>query len=135
MRDAPSNAITTPTAAARSAVRTALLAAVISLGHAHADDLGQKSFELCVACHSLKAGEQGVGPSLYQVMGRTAGSAEGFRFSGPMKRSGIVWDRATLGAFLRNPQEAVPGTRMPFSGMADQAEVQALVDYLEKATR
>lgn len=135
MRNPQSIAVTKCRALARNVFRTALLAAVIPAGLVQADDLGQKSFELCIACHSLKAGEQGVGPSLYQVMGRTAGSAEGFRFSGPMKRSGIVWDRVTLGTFLRNPQEAVPGTRMPFSGMADEASIQALVDYLEKVTK
>lgn len=100
-----------------------------------ADDLGKKSFELCVACHSLTAGENGLGPSLHQVFGRTAGAADGFRFSGPMKRSGIVWDRTTLTAYLRNPQESIPGTRMPFSGMTDEAALQALVAYLEQATK
>ena len=106
-----------------------------ALQSAHADDLGKKSFELCVACHSLKPGENGLGPSLYQLIGRTAGTLQGFRFSGPMKRSALVWDRETLTAYLRNPQESVPGTRMPFSGMTDEAALQALVVYLEQSTR
>ncbi|MFL6676067.1 MAG: c-type cytochrome [Massilia sp.] len=100
-----------------------------------ADDLGKKSFETCVACHSVKAGENGVGPNLNKLIGRTAGSAEGFRYSGPMKRSGIVWDEKNLADFLRNPQQVVPGNRMPFSGMSDEAAVKALVQYLGSATR
>ena len=108
--------------------------ALVSAG-AQADDLGQKTFELCIACHSLKAGENGVGPTLHGLIGSTAGSVDGFRFSGPMKRSGIVWDEKNLTDFLRNPQQVVPNTRMPFSGMTDEAALKALVAYLETATK
>jgi cytochrome c len=109
-------------------------AATVAAG-AQAQDLGKKSFETCAACHSLKAGENGVGPSLHNLVGRKAGTAEGFRYSGPLKRSGIVWDEASLAKFLRNPQEAVPGNRMPFSGMTDEAALKALVQYLASATK
>jgi cytochrome c len=115
-----------------------LIAGVLVLcssANAFAEDLGKKTYELCIACHSLKAGENGTGPTLYNLIGRTAGTTEGFRFSGPMKRSGIVWDQQTLTAYLRNPQEVVPGTRMPFSGMTDEAALKALVQYLETATK
>lgn len=111
----------------------AATAAVLAAAGARADDLGKRSFETCAACHSLSAGEHGVGPSLHEVVGRKAGSAEGFRYSGPMKRSGIVWDEANLTRFLRNPQEAVPGNRMPFSGMSDETALKALVQYLQSA--
>jgi cytochrome c len=110
-------------------------AAVFSGASAQAEDLGKKSFEMCIACHAVKAGENGTGPSLNKLIGRTAGTSEGFRYSGPMKRSGIVWDEKNLSAFLRNPQEVVPGNRMPFSGMQDEAAVKALVQYLGTATK
>ena len=113
----------------------AAAAAVLSGASAQANDLGQKTFEVCAACHSLKDGENGTGPSLHKLLGRKAGSAEGFRYSGPMKRSGIVWDEASLTTFLRNPQEAVPGNRMPFSGMTDEAALKGLVQYLQTATK
>lgn len=113
----------------------AIVAGTLTGANAFAEDLGKKTYENCVACHSLKPGENGAGPSLHNVIGRTAGTAEGFRFSGPMKRSGIVWDEKTLTAFLRNPQEVVPATRMPFSGMTDEAALKALVKYLEAATK
>lgn len=100
-----------------------------------ADEAGQKAYEACIACHSLKAGENGVGPSLHAILGSTAGNVEGFRFSGPMKRSGIVWDKQHLTDFLRNPQAVVPNTRMPFSGMTDEAALKALVDYIEKESK
>ena len=113
----------------------ALGAATLASGGARADDLGKKTFELCIACHSLAAGENGVGPSLHGLLGSTAGNVEGFRFSGPMKRSGIVWTRQNLTDFLRNPQAVVPNTRMPFSGMTDEAALKSLVDYLEKESK
>jgi cytochrome c len=113
----------------------AAAAAVFAAAGAHADDLGKKSFESCAACHSLKDGENGVGPSLHNIIGRKAGTAEGYRYSGPLKRSGITWDEASLTKFLRNPQEAVPGNRMPFSGMTDEAALKALVQYLQSASK
>jgi cytochrome c len=110
--------------------------AALSFGSAQAaDDLGKKTFESCAACHSLKAGENGVGPSLHNVIGRTAGTEAGFRFSGPMKRSGITWGEKNLTDFLRAPQEKVPGNRMPFSGLPDEAALKALVQYLQTASK
>jgi len=114
---------------------TSALLYLAALGSVHADDLGKRAFEQCIACHSLKPGENGVGPTLHGLLGSTAGNVEGFRFSGPMKRSGIVWDEKNLAAFLRNPQEVVPNTRMPFSGMGDEAALKALVGYLAANTK
>lgn len=94
-------------------------------------DLGKQAYQECIACHSVKAGENGVGPSLAGVFGTKAGEVPGFRFSGPMKRSGLTWDAATLDKYLENPQALVPGTRMPYSGMADAEKRAALVKYLE----
>jgi cytochrome c len=113
----------------------AAAAAVSGAAGAQAQDLGQKTFDACAACHSLKEGENGIGPSLHNIIGRKAGTAEGFRYSGPMKRSGIVWDEAGLARFVRNPQEAVPGNRMPFSGMSDEQALKALVQYLRPAAK
>ena len=115
-----------------SAVAFAALAA-LSFHARAADELGKKTFETCAACHSLKAGENGVGPSLHNIVGRTAGLEPGFRFSGPMKRSGITWDEKSLGEFLHAPQEKVPGNRMPFSDIPDDAALKAVVQYLATA--
>jgi gluconate 2-dehydrogenase alpha chain len=73
----------------------------------------------------------------YDKFEKTAGiSGEaGFRFSGPMKRSSITWDDKNLTDFLRAPQEKVPGNRMPFSGMPDEAALKAVVQYLQTASK
>jgi cytochrome c len=110
--------------------------AALTFGSASAaDDLGKKTFETCAACHSLKADENGTGPTLHKIVGRTAGAEAGFRFSGPLKRSGITWDEKSLTEFLRAPQEKVPGNRMPFSGVPDEAALKAVVQYLETASK
>jgi cytochrome c len=120
----------------RKLVFSAALLAALCAGTAQAaDELGKKTFESCAACHSLAADENGVGPSLHGVIGRTAGTAAGFRYSGPMKRSSITWDEKNLTEFLRAPQEKVPGNRMPFSGIPDEAALKAVVKYLEAASK
>ena len=91
---------------------------------------GQTFYEECIACHSTEKGVNGVGPSLAGIVGSKAGDVEGFRFSGPMRRSGIVWTPESLNRFLADPQAVVPGTRMPYSGMADAADRAALIQYL-----
>ena len=92
---------------------------------------GEKKFEDCVACHSLDRNVQSVGPSLYGVFGRKAGSAD-FRYSPAMKRSGITWTPQTVDTFIADPQDAVPANRMPYAGMTSESDRADLVAYLQK---
>ena len=104
----------------------ALLAAAAFATGAHADDLGKKTFETCVACHSMKAGENGTGPTLHKLIGRQAGSVEGFRFSGPIDISlaadeslsaGMVEvdSRSVKGVVSSNPALEIDGKRYPIT--------------------
>ncbi len=70
------------------------------------------------------------GPSLAGVAGRKAGSVAGYAYSAALKSSGLTWNAATLDRWLTSPQKAVPGTRMPFAGIADPAKRKQVVDYL-----
>jgi cytochrome c len=118
------------------AIATPRLVAVIAaialspVAGAQSLDAGRKAYQECIACHSTEKGVNGVGPSLAGIVGSKAGDVEGFRFSGPMSRSGIVWTPESLNRFLADPQAVVPGTRMPYSGMADAADRAALIQYL-----
>ena len=85
----------------------------------------------CAACHSVSAGQNGIGPSLAGVFGRKAGSLMGFDYSAAMKASGKVWDDAALDNFLTSPMAAVPGTRMTYMGQTDPAKRKAVIDYLK----
>lgn len=94
-------------------------------------DEGRVVFQKCEACHTVAAHASGSeGPSLLTVFGREAGTLEGFHFSPAMRRSGIVWTRASLDRYLRDPAVAVPGNRMPFYGLSDDAERNAVICYL-----
>ena len=93
---------------------------------------GKAAFQQCVACHSRAPGEIKVGPSLAGVIGRKAGSIDGFNYSPAMKGSGLVWDEATLRRYLANPKAVVPGTKMVFPGVKDPKRLDSLIAYLKQ---
>lgn len=95
--------------------------------------LGEKVFLRCKACHTLEAGAHKVGPSLAGVFGRKAGSAEGFKYSEPMAKADIVWDDATLDAYLANPKKYIPGNRMAFPGLSKEQDRANVIAYLHQA--
>ena len=89
------------------------------------------AYERCVACHSGKDATKDLGPNLAGVFGRKAGSREDFRYSRPLSRSGVTWDERSLDAFLKGPDQFIPGTRMPFEGIASDAERAAIIQHLK----
>ena len=91
----------------RGAIRMRLLlaavAALLAAGAARADGdaaRGEKRFEECATCHSTERGVNNVGPSLFGVLGRTAGEIADFRYSPAMRTSGITWSAQTLDKFI-----------------------------------
>jgi cytochrome c len=64
------------------------------------------------------------------IVGRTAGTAFGFRYRNAMKNSGIVWDDKLLNGFLESPRKAVPGNRMSYAGLKDATDRADLIGYL-----
>lgn len=98
---------------------------------ATAQDAGAQAFRQCSVCHSIdKGGRNGVGPNLYHVLGRKAGSVPGFNYSPALKNAGISWDEKSLDAYLASPQKKLPGSRMPTS-VADPAKRAAIIGYLK----
>jgi cytochrome c len=96
---------------------------------------GEKVFRKCKACHSLEAGKKKMGPTLAGIMGRQAGSVEGFRYSKAMKAADIVWNSETVAAFLAAPRKYVKGTKMAFAGLRKPADIENLLAYLEANTK
>lgn len=92
--------------------------------------LGEKVFIKCKACHDATEGKNKVGPTLKGVVGRKAGTVEGFTYTDANKNSGITWDEATLAEYLKDPKAKVPGTKMAFAGLKDQAEIDNVIAYL-----
>jgi cytochrome c len=84
----------------------------------------------CALCHSVVAGKNGVGPSLFGVVGRPAGSAPGYNYSAANKGSGKTWDEATLDTYLTNPKALIPGTKMVFPGLPEAADRSNVIAFL-----
>ena len=102
---------------------------LMSAGSALAADVdaGKKIFRKCKACHTLKAGgKSAIGPNLHGVVGRNAATVDGFKYSKAMKESGLVWDEATLTAYLTKPKEFLPGNKMPFPGLKKTRAIELL---------
>jgi cytochrome c len=110
-----------------------LLAATAFAAEAAGDPTrGEQIYKRCQGCHSIEANR--VGPRHQGLFGRQAGSLTDYNYSKAMKASGIVWDETTLDQFIANPRGVVPGTKMPFAGIADAQERADLIAYLKQAT-
>ena len=109
----------------------AVLASPLALAttSAQAQD-GARVFNQCKACHALDDGVNRVGPHLANLEGRSAGAVDGFRYSDALKNSGIVWDADNLGEYLADPRGYIPGNRMAFRGIRDEAQRAAVIEYL-----
>ena len=98
---------------------------------AHARALEQ-AFAVCAYCHNTGAGEiHKVGPNLHGVYGRKAAMAPGYDYSTALRQSDLVWDEATLDAFLRSPPTVVPGAKM-VNATVDPARRAAVIEYLKQ---
>jgi cytochrome c len=84
----------------------------------------------CAVCHSLEAGKNKIGPSLFGIVGRPTGSVEGYSYSPANKAAGLTWDVATLDKYLVDPRTMVPGTRMTFPGPKDDGDRADVIAYL-----
>jgi cytochrome c2 len=85
----------------------------------------------CQSCQSATPGQNGVGPALAGVFGTKAAEVPDYDFSDAMKKSGLTWDEATLDRYLTSPQTVVPGTKMTFPGLKDNAKRAATIAFLK----
>jgi cytochrome c len=91
----------------------------------------------CGVCHLAQAHPAGsdlamrIGPNLWGVVGRKAGTAPHFRYSPAMRQSGIVWTADTLRPYIHEPQKTLPNVRMSFLGLKDMKQVEDVIAYLQ----
>ena len=119
------------------------LAALIALG---ADVLGQETVgrsagpddgqlvfnNACRTCHTLREGDNRLGPNLHKIIGRRAGSLPNYGYSSAMKDADLVWDKATLDRFIANPDQVVSGNIMkPYGGRSSAEERAKIIAFLE----
>jgi cytochrome c len=108
---------------------------VVPCGGAMAQDAaaGEKVFQKCRACHQVgETAKNGVGPVLNGLLGRKAGTIEGYSYTEANKNSGITWDEATLAEYLKNPKAKIPGTKMIFPGLPKDDEITNLIAFLKQ---
>jgi cytochrome c len=95
---------------------------------------GEKVFKKCAACHKVGEGaKNATGPQLNGIVNQAAGGVEGFKYSKPlteMATGGLIWDDASLHAFLENPKGFMKGTKMTFAGLKKPEERAAIIAYL-----
>lgn len=111
------------------------LLAALPAPYRNADvDHGKAVFSLCRACHTLVPGAVATtAPNLHDVWGAHAAGRPGFAYSDALKATGWTWDAARLNAWLTDPQKAVPGTRMTFTGLRDAEDRRDVIAYLRLA--
>jgi cytochrome c len=94
---------------------------------------GEKAFAVCKACHQIGPNaKNAVGPVLNGLVGRKAGTVEGYNYSAANKNSGLTWDEATLAEYLKDPKSKMPGTKMVYAGLKDEQKVKDLIAYLKQ---
>ena len=86
----------------------------------------------CVACHTNTGTANRVGPPLFGVVGRKAGSVASFPgYSDDLKKAGFDWTPEKLDAWINDPKSIVPTTKMVYNGLKNEAERKDLIAYLQ----
>lgn len=114
-----------------------LISAVLSFSStlAQAQDAaaGEKVFAPCKACHQIgETAKNVVGPVMNGIIGRKAGTVEGYSYSPANKNSGLTWDEATFAEYIRDPKAKVPGTKMVYPGIKDEQKIKDLIAFLKQ---
>jgi cytochrome c len=121
----------------KTTILAALAAAVLFAAPALAEGdaaKGEKVFAKCKACHENEKGMNKVGPTLKGVVGRKAGSVEGFKYSEAMAAKGtegLVWDEANIASYLADPKGFVPKNKMALAALKKPEEIADVIAYLK----
>lgn len=110
------------------------LTLLVAPAQAQDAEKGERVFRKCQACHAVGADAQNkVGPQLNGIVGRAAGTAPDFEYSDALLAAaadGLVWDEASLDAFLTKPKEYMDGTKMAFPGLRKEDDRANIIAYL-----
>jgi cytochrome c len=98
---------------------------------------GAEVYKACIACHTLTEDDGSrAGPTLHQVMGRRIGTAKRYIYSPALTGKDIIWTRETIARLFEiGPNAMLPGTKMPEQIVNRTEDREALVDFIDKASR
>lgn len=93
---------------------------------------GKKIAKKCKACHTLQeGGKNGLGPNLFGILDKKAGTVEGYKYSNALLASGITWDATTFVDFITKPKKVIKGTKMSFRGIKKDGQRADLLAYFK----
>ena len=96
---------------------------------------GKKIFKKCAACHSIaKGGANKIGPALWGVLGRKAGSISDYKYSKAMAAHAKPWSLEEMNGFLIKPKDWIKGTKMSFIGLKKDTDRAAVILYMNQNT-
>ena len=108
---------------------------IMALFASTSSEEGAKIFKKCAACHSVaQGGANKIGPALWGVLGRKAGSVSGYKYSKAMAAYGKSWTIEEMNGFLIKPKDWIKGTKMSFAGIKNAKERAAVILYMNKNT-
>ncbi len=96
---------------------------------------GKKVFRKCKACHVADQEKNKVGPHLMNIIGRTAGGLDGYKYSKALADSDLTWNAETLAGYLANPKKYLPGNKMSFGGLRKEDQITDVIAYLESVAK
>ena len=127
-----STATTTETASTNSSAESGNIMALFA--STSATD-GAKVFKKCLACHSIaEGGGNKIGPALWGVLGRKAGSVSDYKYSKAMAAHGKNWSFEEMNGFLTKPKDWIKGTKMSFAGLKKAEDRAAVILYMNENT-
>ena len=92
---------------------------------------GEKVFKKCSACHMIASGGKNmIGPNLWSVIGRTAGSVSDYKYSKAMVAHAKQWSFEEMNSYLIKPQAYIKGTKMAFAGLRKEKDRASVILYL-----
>jgi len=92
---------------------------------------GEKVFKKCSACHMIASdGKNMIGPNLWSVFGRTAGSVSDYKYSKAMVAYGKEWTIEEMNSYLIKPQAYVKGTKMAFAGLRKEKDRASVILFM-----